>query len=56
MFRIIKKSLKTRVVTGQYPKTEAVSGQMSPEAIHKAKPFQRSLTIREVDTGSCNAC
>ena len=22
MFRIIKKSLKTRVVTGQYPKTD----------------------------------
>ena len=56
MFRIIKKSLKTRVVTGQYPKTEAVSGFISPEAAHKMKPFQRSLTIREVDTGSCNAC
>jgi Ni,Fe-hydrogenase III small subunit len=56
MFRIIKKSLKTRVVTGQYPKTESVSEQISPETAHKMKPFQRSLTIREVDTGSCNAC
>jgi membrane-bound hydrogenase subunit mbhJ len=56
MFRIIKKSLKTGVVTGQYPKTEAVPGSISPEAAHKTKPFERSLTIREVDTGSCNAC
>jgi Ni,Fe-hydrogenase III small subunit len=56
MFRIIKKSLKTRVVTGQYPKAEAAPGLISPEAAHKTKPFQCSLTIREVDTGSCNAC
>jgi membrane-bound hydrogenase subunit mbhJ len=55
MFRIIKKSLKTRVVTGEYPPTKAIP-IMSPEAIEKMKPFQRSLTIREVDTGSCNAC
>lgn len=56
MFRIIKKSLKTRVVTGQYPKTESASRLVSPEATHKMKPFQHSLTIREVDTGSCNGC
>ena len=56
MFRIIKKSLKTPVVTGQYPKAEAAPGLISPEAAHKTKPFRRSLTIREVDTGSCNAC
>jgi membrane-bound hydrogenase subunit mbhJ len=56
MFRIIKKSLKTRVVTGQYPKAENAPRLVSPEAAHKMKPFQRSLTIREVDTGSCNAC
>jgi len=29
---------------------------VSREAIEKVKPFRRSLTIREVDTGSCNAC
>ena len=56
MFRTIKKSLKTRVVTGQYPKTESASRLVSPEAAHKMKPFQHSLTIREVDTGSCNGC
>lgn len=56
MFRIIKKSLKTRVVTGQYPKAGGAPRLISPEAAHKTKLFQRSLTIREVDTGSCNAC
>lgn len=56
MFRIIKKSLTTGVVTGQYPKAKASQEPVSREAIEKAKPFRRSLTIREVDTGSCNAC
>ncbi len=56
MFRIIKKSLATGVVTGQYPTAKAPQEPVSPEAIEKAKPFRRSLTIREVDTGSCNAC
>ena len=56
MFRIIKKSLTTGVVTGQYRAVKSPSEPVSPEAIEKAKPFRRSLTIREVDTGSCNAC
>lgn len=56
MFRIIKKSLKTGVVTGQYPGAEAPVAPVAQEAKDKAKPFKRSLTIREVDTGSCNAC
>ena len=56
MFRIIKKSLMTGVVTGQYPKAEASQGPIDPEAVGKTKPFRRSLAIREVDTGSCNAC
>jgi len=55
MFRILKKSLKTGVVTGRYPKETAAS-DVEPEAAEKARPFSRSLTIREVDTGSCNAC
>jgi Ni,Fe-hydrogenase III small subunit len=55
MFRIIKKSLKTGVVTGQHP--EAAAGEVpGPASQAKAKPFRRSLAIREVDTGSCNAC
>ncbi|MBM4124756.1 MAG: NADH-quinone oxidoreductase subunit B family protein [Nitrospira sp.] len=29
---------------------------IASEAIGKAQPFRRSLAIREVDTGSCNAC
>jgi Ni,Fe-hydrogenase III small subunit len=55
MFRILKKSLKTGVVTGKYPR-EAAAPEIAPEAVEKARPFCRSLTIREVDTGSCNAC
>lgn len=57
MFKIIKKSFKTGVVTGQYP--SAPSGQkfsVAPTAQKKAELFGKSLTIREVDTGSCNAC
>jgi Ni,Fe-hydrogenase III small subunit len=56
MFRILKKSLKTGVVTGQHPAVEAPSGQIETAAREKASLFRRSLTIREVDTGSCNAC
>lgn len=56
MFRIIKKSLTTGVVTGRHPEVNAPREPISQEAIKKAKPFSRSLTIREVDTGSCNAC
>ena len=45
MFRIIKKSLMTGVVTGQYPKAEASEGPIDPEAVGKTKPFRRSLAI-----------
>jgi Ni,Fe-hydrogenase III small subunit len=55
MFRIIRKSLKVGVVTGQHPEP-AVPASVSEEAKEKAARFKRSLTIREVDTGSCNAC
>lgn len=56
MFRIIRKSLKTGVVTGRLPDAGAASPPVSREAREKTKPFRRSLAIREVDTGSCNAC
>ena len=56
MFRILKKSLQTGVVTGHHPAGAAPSEPVSQDAIEKAKPFRRSMTIREVDTGSCNAC
>ncbi|WP_447601787.1 NADH-quinone oxidoreductase subunit B family protein [Nitrospira sp. Nam80] len=56
MFRILKKSLKTGIVTGAYPRVEAPSEPVRPAAREKAALFRRSLTIREVDTGSCNAC
>lgn len=56
MFRIIKKSLRIGVVTGRYQKAETPELPVTPEAQDKARPFKRSLAIREVDTGSCNAC
>lgn len=56
MFRIIKKSLKTGVVTGRHPESAAPQEPITPAPAEKTKPFRRSLTIREVDTGSCNAC
>jgi Ni,Fe-hydrogenase III small subunit len=52
----LKKSLTTGVVTGQHPKAKASQEPVSPEAVKNTNPFRRSLAIREVDTGSCNAC
>lgn len=56
MFRILKKSLKTGTVTGQHPEAKMLGEPVPSEAIEKARPFRKSLAIREVDTGSCNAC
>ena len=56
MFRILKKSLKTGIVMGQHPEAGETSDDLPSEVHQKALPFRRSLTIREVDTGSCNAC
>ena len=56
MFRILKKSLKTGIVTGQHPEAGEPSDDLPSEVRQKPLPFRRSLTIREVDTGSCNAC
>ncbi len=56
MFRIIKKSLKTGVITGQHPEVSPRPGESDAASRTKATPFRRSLAIREVDTGSCNAC
>src|SRR2546430_15476372 len=56
MFRILKKSLKTGIVAARYPEPPEGEIGASPTAGQNAQPFRRSLTIREVDTGSCNAC
>jgi len=56
MFRIIKKSLKIGVVTGRYRRAESFAIPVTPEVKEKTRLFKRSLAIREVDTGSCNAC
>jgi Ni,Fe-hydrogenase III small subunit len=56
MFRILRKSLKTGVVTGQHPQAVQPAEPLAPAVREKAALFEQSLTIREVDTGSCNAC
>jgi Ni,Fe-hydrogenase III small subunit len=56
MFRILKKSLRTGVVTGQYTEPTESKAEISARTKEKASTFRRSLTIREVDTGSCNGC
>lgn len=56
MFRIIKKSLRTGVVTGRHPEARPAAQPVAVDAKRTARPFRRSLAIREVDTGSCNAC
>ena len=56
MFRILKKSLKTGVVTGRHPEPAQSCTSVTPETHERALPFKQSLAIREVDTGSCNAC
>jgi len=49
MFRILRKSLKTGIVTGRYPESPESEAGASPTAGQKARPFRRSLTIREVE-------
>ena len=57
MFKILKKSFKSGIVTGQYPQPPAGQNiRITATAQKKARLFRKSLTIREVDTGSCNAC
>ena len=56
MFRILKKSLRAGVVTGQHPAAASTVEAPTSAARDKAKPFRSSLAFRAVDTGSCNAC
>jgi Ni,Fe-hydrogenase III small subunit len=56
MFRILSKSLKTGIVTGRYEERPSGTVSLSPEVEKTAQTFRKSLTIREVDTGSCNGC
>ena len=56
MFRILKKSLKTGIVTGRHGESAAPVPTVAGGSAEKARSFRRSLTIREVDTGSCNGC
>jgi len=58
MIRILKQIFRTGIVTEPLPldakKEIEVVGLKMEEAIRKL--FRRSLTIRQVDAGSCNGC
>src|SRR5512135_801020 len=58
MIRILKQIFRTGIVTEPLPPGEAgeieVVGLKLEEAVRKR--FQRSITIRQVDAGSCNGC
>src|SRR5512139_1538038 len=58
MIRILKQIFRTGIVTEPLPldakKEIEVVGLRMEEAIRKR--FRRSLTIRQVDAGSCNGC
>ncbi|HEY5998196.1 MAG TPA: NADH-quinone oxidoreductase subunit NuoB [bacterium] len=57
MLRILHQIFRTGIVTEPLPEAEAeirVVGRQLEEAIRRR--FRGSLTIRQVDAGSCNAC
>jgi len=58
MIRILHQIFRTGIVTEQLPASAEdeilVVGKQLEEVIRKR--FSRSLTIREVDAGSCNGC
>jgi Ni,Fe-hydrogenase III small subunit len=58
MIRILKQIFRTGIVTEQLPpivdpEIEKIGVQLEAAIRHR---FQRSLTIRQVDAGSCNGC
>ncbi len=58
MFRILKKSLRTGVVTEPPPDTAEAELEAVGTELKRLidKRFAGSLAIREVDAGSCNGC
>ena len=58
MFRILKQSLKTGVVTETPPQHDDAELQRLGIELKRviAARFGRSLAIRQVDAGSCNGC
>ncbi len=58
MFRILRKTLGTGVVTEAAPDTSDTELEKLGIQIKQQiqKRFQGSLAVREVDAGSCNAC
>lgn len=58
MIRILRQIFRTGIVTEQLPPEMEAEIRETGERLHEAirKRFRRSLTIRQVDAGSCNGC
>ena len=58
MIRILRQILRTGIVTEPLPEGSGGEIQMVGAALEEAvmKRFRRSITIRQVDAGSCNGC
>ena len=58
MIRILRQIFRTGIVTEPLPKEVPPESQDVGTQLQKAiwKRFSRSLTIRQVDAGSCNGC
>ncbi len=58
MIRILHQIFRTGIVTEPLPKEVAKEIETVGSKLEKAirRRFRRSLTIREVDSGSCNGC
>ncbi|MBF0487474.1 MAG: NADH-quinone oxidoreductase subunit B family protein [Nitrospirae bacterium] len=58
MIRILRQILRTGIVTGKTPQVDdpniKTRGINLEDTVKKC--FRRSLTVREVDAGSCNGC
>ncbi|WP_420266034.1 NADH-quinone oxidoreductase subunit B family protein [Candidatus Magnetominusculus dajiuhuensis] len=58
MIRILRQILRTGIVTGKTPQVDdpniKTKGINLEDTVKKC--FRRSLTVREVDAGSCNGC
>jgi Ni,Fe-hydrogenase III small subunit len=58
VIRILRQIFRTGIVTEQLPPELEAEIRETGERLHEAirKRFRRSLTIRQVDAGSCNGC
>ncbi|MBF0552945.1 MAG: NADH-quinone oxidoreductase subunit B family protein [Nitrospirae bacterium] len=58
MIRILRQILRTGIVTGRSPQVDDPNIKVKGIGLEDSvkRYFRRSLTVREVDAGSCNGC